>query len=256
MKVSKRDIYLSIILIGLIIVLVSYFFGVSKLEEKTAKLESENRQLRTELQVLEEIQFNQKKYVEQNQQMRDAAAIFTQLFPARVLEEDQIMYASRMEDILGCYFSYVSTPATEYLNIEMGSRENRLAGMSDITGAIAAHSVPNPANMLDASTMLLGCATSENVFGCTYDQFKDMIMYITRDPELKSVNNVTVSYDSTTGNLNGTIVINHYSMTGTGVGYEPPRTNVTGWGVDCIFGSLAEEPEIDLSEMSEETVTE
>ncbi len=256
MKVSKRDIYLCIILLGLIIVLVSYFFGVSKLEEKTETLESENSQLRAEMQVLEEIQIRQKQYVEENQQMRDTAAVFTQLFPAQVLEEDQIMYASHIEDIIGCYFSYVSTPDTEYLNIEMGSRENRLAGMTDITGAIAAHSVVNPANMLDASTMLLGCATSENVFGCTYDQFKDMILYITRDPELKSISNVTVSYDSTTGNLNGTIIINYYSMTGTGVSYEAPRTNVTGWGVDCIFGSLVEEPEVDLYEMSQSAVAE
>ncbi len=251
MKVSKRDICLCIILLGLIIILISYFFGVNKLNARTEELETENSRLRSEIQVLEEIQFRQRQYVEENQQMRDTAAVFTQLFPAFVLEEDQIMYASRIEDVIGCYFSYVATPDTSYLDIPKGTRENRLAGLTDITGAIAAHSVTNPANMLDASTMLLGCASSENVFGCTYDQFKDMIIYITRDPELKSIDNITVSYDSTTGNLNGTMTINYFSMTGTGVGYEAPETNVNGLGVDCIFGSLAEEPIVDLSTMTE-----
>ena len=250
MKVSKRDIYLSIILLGLIAIALSYFIGVKKLNTRTEELEAENRNLRSESQVLEEIQIKQKQYMQDNQSMMETAAIFTALFPSEVREEDQIMYASRIENMVGCYFSYVATPTTSYLDIPKAERENKLAPLTDITGAIAAHSTVNPANMLDASGMLLGCASSDNVFGCTYDQFKDMVTYITGDPRLKSIDNITLSYDSTTGNLTGNMTINYYTLTGTGASYSEPDTHVIGHGVDCIFGSLALEPETDGAQES------
>ncbi len=239
MKVSKKDINLSIILLGLIVIILSYFVGVKKLNDRTESLERENGTLRAEIQVLDELQARQKQYIQDNQTMQETARVFMGLYPAEIREEDQIMYASKLEDIVGCYFSYVATPKTTYLDIDKGTVENRLATVTDLTGAIAAHSTTNPDNMLDAGGMLIGCTSSDNAFGCTYDQLKELVEYITRDPLLKSIDNITLSYDSSTGNLNGNMTINYYSMTGTGRSYEEPDTYVLGHGVDCIFGSLA-----------------
>ena len=69
MKVSKRDIYLSIILLGLIVIALSYFIGVKKLNTRTEELEAENRNLRSESQVLEEIQIKQKQYMQHMMQL-------------------------------------------------------------------------------------------------------------------------------------------------------------------------------------------
>lgn len=239
MKVSKKDINLSIILLGLLVIILSYFVGVNKLNTRTEALEQENSTLRSEVQVLDELQAKQKQYIQDNQTMQETARVFMELYPAEVREEDQIMYASKLEDVIGCYFSYVATPKTTYLDIPKSELENKLAAVPDLTGAIAAHSTTNPENMLDAGGMLIGCTVSDNTFGCTYEQFKEMVEYITRDSLLKSIDNITLSYDASTGNLNGSMTINYYSMTGTGRSYEEPDTHVLGQGVDCIFGSLA-----------------
>ena len=244
MKISKKDLNLCIILLGLIVILCSYFFGVKKLEEKTAEVENENSALRAEVQTLEPLVLKQKEYAKDTQEMIAVGKALQEYFPVEVRVEDQIMYADELENVIGCYVSYVETPPTTYLDIPMNARENVLSSLADITGAIAAHSATNPKNILDASGLLMGASASVNTFTCTYDQFKELVTYITEDRDVKSIDNITLSYDSTTGNLSGNMMINYYSMRGTGKTYTPPTTSVAGRGVDCIFGSLAEEPEV------------
>ena len=47
MKVSKKELNLIVILLGVIAIACSYFFGVKKVEEKTEVVENENSALRT-----------------------------------------------------------------------------------------------------------------------------------------------------------------------------------------------------------------
>lgn len=248
MKVTKKEVNLIIILIGVIIIACSYFFGVKKFNERTQKLENENSALRTEIQTLEPLSIKQKEYEENTQTMKSFGELVQEVFPSEVRVEDQILYADELETEIGCYFSFVETPSTTYFDIPLGERENVLAALTDITGAIAAHSVVNPEHILDASNLVLGASASGNTFTCTYDQFKELVTYITKDPDIKSIDSVTLSFDSATGILSGSMVINYYSMRGTGKSYTEPTTGVSGHGVDCIFGSLAQEPEFAADE--------
>lgn len=238
MKIEKKHINLIFILLGVAVLVLTYTMGVSKLNERTEELETENGRLRNEEQVLSRLEMNAPDYRSQTSEMKEFGETLLTVFPPEVRTEDQILYAARLEAIFGHSVSYIATPSTEYLNIPMPARENELLALSDVTGAIAANSNVNYDNVLSAEGMVMGITASTNTFTCTYDQFKNMIIYICEDSDIKAVDNINLTYDSSTGNLSGTMTIYYYTMLGTGRGYSEPFTAVGGYGVDGIFGTL------------------
>ena len=243
MKVTKQQVNVLIIVLGVIIIALTYFYGVQKLNEKTEALEIENGQLRGEVNALQELQLKQNSYIADTETMKGLCEIVAQMFPSRILNEDEIMYAVKLENQVGCYFSYVGTPETQNIEIPLGERENILAGVTDITGAIAQNSTVNPEQVYSVDGLMLGNSASVNNFVCTYDQFKQLVKLITENEDLRSIDEISLSYDNTTGSLTGVMTINYYSMSGTDRKYEQPQTGVVGLGVDCIFGAVIREQE-------------
>ena len=246
MKVTKQQVNVLIMVLGVIIIALTYFYGVQKLNEKTEALEIENGQLRGEMNTLQELQLKQNSYIADTEMMKGLCEVVAQMFPSRILNEDEIMYAVKLENQVGCYFSYVGTPETQNIEIPLGERENILAGVTDITGAIAQNSTVNPEQVYSVDGLMLRNSASVNNFVCTYDQFKQLVKLITENEDLRSIDEISLSYDNTTGSLTGVMTINYYSMSGTGRKYEQPQTGVVGLGVDCIFGAVirAQEPQV------------
>lgn len=243
MKVTKQQVNLLIMVLGVVIIALTYFYGVQKLNEKTEALEAENGQLRNEINTLQELQLKQNSYIADTEMMKGLCEVIADMFPSRILTEDEIMYAVRLENQVGCYFSYVGTPVTQNIEIPLGEKENILAGITDITGAIAQNSTINEEQVYSADGIVLGNAASSNNFVCTYDQFKQLVTLIVENPDLRSINEISLSYNNATGGLTGTMTINYYSMSGTDRKYELPQTGVAGYGVDCIFGAVIRQQE-------------
>lgn len=64
-----------------------------------------------------------------------------------------------------------------------------------------------------------------------------------RNPENKekmSVENVTLQFDSSSGELSGNIGVNFYCMLGNGVPYQEPDTSIFTYGMDKIFGEFSD----------------
>ena len=53
-----------------------------------------------------------------------------------------------------------------------------------------------------------------------------------------TLDNVNASYDTSTGNLTGTIIVNMFSMTGTDNSYSEPDAGDVAYGTDNIFGTI------------------
>lgn len=243
MKVTKQQVNVLIMVLGVVIIALTYFYGVQKLNEKTEALEAENGQLRNEVNTLQELQIKQNSYIADTEVMKGLCEVVADMFPSRILTEDEIMYAVKLENQIGCYFSYVGTPVTQNIEIPLGERENILAGLTDVTGAITQYSTVNEEQVYSVDGIMLGNAASSNNFVCTYDQFKQLVKLIVENPNLRSIDEISLSYDNSTGSLTGTMTINYYSMSGTDRKYELPQTGVAGYGVDCIFGAVIRQQE-------------
>lgn len=250
MKVAKQQVNVLIMVLGVVIIALTYFYGVQKLNEKTEALEAENGQLRNEINTLQELQLKQNSYIADTEMMKGLCEVIADMFPSRILTEDEIMYAVKLENQVGCYFSYVGTPVTQNIEIPLGEKENILSGLTDITGAIAQNSAINEEQVYNVDGIMLGNAASSNNFVCTYDQFKQLVTLIVENPDMRSIDEISLSYDNATGSLTGTMTINYYSMSGTDRKYELPQTGVAGYGVDCIFGAVIrqQEPAVPLAE--------
>ncbi len=71
----------------------------------------------------------------------------------------------------------------------------------------------------------------------TYEGLKKAMDFITGYKERMTVDNITASYDTLTGQLTGTMVINLYSVMGGNAVYTAPSTGVTNFGTENIFGT-------------------
>lgn len=238
MKVTKKEASLLIVVLGIVIIALTYFYGVKKLNEKTEQLTAENAQLRDGISALEILQLKQQTYIGDTELMKGLGERIMEMFPSQIQTEDQILYAAELEDRVGCYFSYISTPASQNINITLEPREDSLSGVPDITGAIAAHSTVDPEQILSVNGVMFANSASSNSFVCTYDQFKELVTRITDNPDVRSIDNISLAFDNSTGSLTGTMTINYYSMPGNGREYYEPLTGVNRHGVDCIFGAV------------------
>lgn len=248
MKVTKQQVNVLIMVLGVVIIALTYFYGVKKLNEKTETLEIENGQLRAEIETLQQLQLKQNSYISDTEMMKGLCEAIVDVFPSRILNEDEIMYAVKLENQVGCYFSYVGTPETQNIEIPLNERENILANVTDLTGAIEQNSgLVNEEQIFSAQGIMLANSASMNNFTCTYEQFKQLVKLIRENEDMRSIDEINLAYDNTTGSLSGSMTINYYSMIGTDRQYEEPRTGVAGYGVDCIFGAVIKETEPEAS---------
>ena len=83
-----------------------------------------------------------------------------------------------------------------------------------------------------------------------------MLNSIPTDTAKQSISNVTASFDTTTGNLMGTIVIDKFYMTGTTQGYVPPSINDVSVGTDNVFGTVTPAADSAAEEAAAESTAE
>ncbi|MBQ8798977.1 MAG: hypothetical protein IJZ55_05355 [Lachnospiraceae bacterium] len=72
-------------------------------------------------------------------------------------------------------------------------------------------------------------------YTCGYEQWKEMFEFMLNYPERRTVRSVNASYNSETGLLSGSLVVDLYAVAGGKKEYVAPETGDISLGVDCIF---------------------
>ena len=67
---------------------------------------------------------------------------------------------------------------------------------------------------------------------------QDMVDYLADQTGRMTLDNVNASFDSSTGNLSGSITVNLFFMAGTGQTYTEPDAGSVAYGTDNIFGTI------------------
>lgn len=78
-----------------------------------------------------------------------------------------------------------------------------------------------------------------NVSGTTKQIF-NALDWIRNSEEKMSVGNVSLRFDSSSGQLKGTIGVNFYCMLGNGVPYKEPDVSIFEYGMKKLFGEFGE----------------
>lgn len=108
-----------------------------------------------------------------------------------------------------------------------GDKERQIASDAEVEDMNSTTSVP-----------VLYRTQDSMQFTGTYASLKDMVEYLADQSGRMTLDNVSASFDSSTGNLTGSITVNLFSMAGTGKTYTEPDAGSVAYGTNNIFGTI------------------
>lgn len=198
---------------GGILVLILVFFRVFQPGmEEIDTMTRNNEELRERISQLEELDAKKEKMQENTAQMEAEIKKILSVFPADVKEETAIVYANDLENRSHMEISAVGTGAANLLYVAGEGQEDAVS--------------------------LYGRPVSYT-FTASYEEFKKAVQTIQENPDKQNVESVTLSFDSSTGKLVGSMQTNFYSVFGTKKEYMVPETGDVRLGTPDIFGAVS-----------------
>jgi len=223
MTISKRDTKLLLCLAGIVIFLLFYLLGYNHFNDLRDETEAATAALMPELEELRGYKANEEQY---RIGIEDSNAVIEELsvrYPNDVRSEDQIMFASNMEKQVG-------------LSVTSASFSEAVA-LLDFSGVSEQEDGSHQAIPLHAFSkgMSMSCSM-------TYPELKRALGYLYEQNNITALDSLTVSYDSATGELFGSMNIQNYYITGADDAYYPTQTPSFPTGTSNIFGTVTTAP--------------
>ena len=263
MNMSMRDKKILLMFVGVFVFIAGWLFGYRPQMEKAEQIEAENAPLEERLKDLLALAENKDFYIEETASIQEKIREYTSEFPADVKEENGIVLAKNMENSLDLEISNVGLGEKTFVAALDGSTEEDLLEAPDETMSEQANAQTQEGideiegtdtageealqNASDAAvenqdntslTPVLYRTQDTLQFTGTYGSLKDAVAYLAQQSGRVTLDNVNASFDSTTGNLMGSIVVNMFSMTGTDNVYTEPDAGQVAYGTSNIFGTI------------------
>ena len=254
MNISMRDKKILLMFLG-VGIFAGYFFGYRPQMEEAESIQASNAPLQERLNDLIKLAENKDFYLEKTDSINAKIDEYTSAFPADIRSEDGIVLSMNMEDSLDMQISNVGLGTREFIAALDGSTEDPLLNMPDETLSEQANaqtqeqldeiegtdvqgdkerqnaSDEEVANLNQTFTTPVLYRTQDSMqFTGTYASLKDMVDYLADQSGRMTLDNVNASFDSTTGNLTGSITVNMFSMAGTGKTYTEPDAGSVAYG--------------------------
>lgn len=275
MNISMRDKKLLLMFSGVAVFGLGWFFGYRPQMEEAANIEATNKPLEERLSNLLELAGNRDFYISETENAQNKINEYVAKFPSDVKEENGIVLAQNIENSLGMQISNVGIATKEFVASIDGSTEEEIAEQNETmseqansqtreqideiegTDSKAAEELQNASDIAAAQadstsqTPVLYRTQDTLEFTGTYANLKDVVAYLAEQTGRLTIDNMNASYDTSTGYLTGSIVVNMFSMTGTGNTYTEPDAGQVAYGTSNLFGTL-EKATANAAQTSEE----
>lgn len=262
MNISMRDKKLLLMFSGVAVFGLGWFFGYRPQMEEAANIEAANKPLEERLSNLLELAGNRDFYISETENAQNKINEYVSKFPSDVKEENGIVLAQNIENSLGMQISNVGIATKEFVASIDGSTEEEIAEQNETmseqansqtreqideiegTDSKAAEELQNASDIAAAQadstsqTPVLYRTQDTLEFNGTYANLKDVVAYLAAQSGRLTIDNMNASYDTSTGYLTGSIVVNMFSMTGTGNIYTEPDAGQVAYGTSNLFGTL------------------
>lgn len=255
-KMSMRDKRILLMLLGIVVFVLGYFLVFQPQMAKAEEIEAQNVPLREKLNQLVEIEENQDYYISETNKYNQHVTDYTNMFPSDVKEEDAVLLGKGMEDKLGMWIfkmdfadqEFVASLDTSGLNNGSEGDDSTLSEqanqptkdqINEIEGTDGTEADTSVApDSLDLNSVALYRVKNTMEFNGTYQELKDLVDYLAADASRLTIDSVDIDFSASTGDLGGTVVVNMYSMTGTGRTYTTPDISSVVLGNHNLFGTL------------------
>lgn len=276
MNISMRDKKLLLMFSGVAVFGLGWFFGYRPQMEEAANIEAANKPLEERLSNLLELAGNRDFYISETENAQNKINEYVSKFPSDVKEENGIVLAQNIENSLGMQISNVGIATKEFVASIDGSTEEEIAEQNETmseqansqtreqideiegTDSKAAEELQNASDIAAAQadstsqTPVLYRTQDTLEFTGTYANLKDVVAYLAAQSGRLTIDNMNASYDTSTGYLTGSIVVNMFSMTGTGNIYTEPDAGQVAYGTSNLFGTLEQAAAANAAQTSEE----
>ncbi len=206
---DKRLLFLA----GAVLILVAaYFLVFSTCNTKASEIESENETLQAQLTELQNMAARVTTVQAETEEMNAEREAIIATYPAGVTVESSIKRILGYEETTGVLFSDVS--------FNLGNAIEASSSDGEETGGVYGYY---------ASLTLR--------YEAGYDQIKDLLNHVLSEEERTTISSISMSYNSDSSTISGTMVINLYYMVGTDTEYEAPVFDGISLGVDNLFGA-------------------
>ena len=251
MKLKKSDISLLIAAVGVIIAVATYFLVYTKCNEKTDQLNAANAQLQTEVDYLQNLADNKQQYIDDTAAMQADIDEIIAKFPASYKPEDEILYTKDLEDNYDVTIANVSFGGYNPIEVAAVTAET----VSVEGEAAPAEGEAAPAEAVAPQKTLYSSPVSVSIV-TSYNSIKDIITKITTDQDRKSIESLSLAFDSESGDLTGAMQFTMYSMTGTDKQYTSPDVSGVNFGTGNIFNSADKKSAIQAEKAAEKAAEE
>lgn len=227
MKISDRDKKIIVIIFIALVVALPYLFIIKPTNEKITGVEGEIATLQArydELKALEEQRgFYESEIVRMNKESDDIIASYA----PGIRQENIIMFLRGLEFNIPVAMNTVSFSGNAVTPVLAGTTDEN----GNVTGAV---------NAIKTQTSV--------AYVCEYTNIKDFLAYILANEEENNermvVSSVDIEYDSATGKVSGSFVLDQFAVTGDDRELAPAVIPAIPHGNESIFGTYISDEEL------------
>ncbi len=257
---STRDKKLLIVLAGVAVLALTYFFVFSPQADKREQLQIENTNLKSQYSQLSTLAAKADEYSKKTQEMSDAMQTVYDNFPSYLQIENGIMDAVAIEKSTNTTFTELTIADPVAIDVTATQADTTDSGTdsssdsndssdtattdsssadSSTTDSSTADTSGNNANMRSSvSGYQLYDVNSIMAFTTEYHGLKSMLEQVIGSTNKKTISSLSVNFDDSTGKLTGELVVDSYFLYGLDKPYEPPVIPSIPHGTDNLFGTL------------------
>jgi hypothetical protein len=246
LTISQKRLLLCLVIV--VIFVSAYQFIYVKYEGLSEDYATRTQELKQQMAQREGDLAQEDTLTQETQEINRSINTIIDEFPVRLTKVDNLIFIADMEQELGMEIPSVNFQDNiSFYTTILPIRSTD--GMDAVTGITATDAAALPDNGTDVAD-----STAEGAEGTgpymtalvspisidfltTEEEFLKLVDYINTYPERTSLSDVSLSYDNSTGELRGSMIINRYILAGSGKTYELPDTGDISIGTDNLFGT-------------------
>ncbi len=247
LTISQKRLLLCLVIV--VIFVSAYQFIYVKYEGLSEDYATRTQELKQQMAQREGDLAQEDTLTQETQEINLSINTIIDEFPVRLTKVDNLIFIADMEQELGMEIPSVNFQdnISFYTTILPIRSTDGMDAVTGITAADAAALPDNGTDVTDDSTAEGAEGTGQYMtvlvspisidFLTTEEEFLKLVDYINTYPERTSLSDVSLSYDNSTGELRGSMMINRYILAGSGKTYELPDTGDISIGTDNLFGT-------------------
>lgn len=254
---SARDKRLIIILVGAVILALSYFLVFQKAQDKKAQLEAQNTELRNRYNELSTLASKVDEYQAEINTMNGEMEKTLVHYPSYLQIENTIMDVVSLEEEAKIAVSMLSTATPLAVDVWTGEVVSEDVQQTEETSdttdeqSTEADASTDEQTTADESTDVAAPVSGRQLyelygventvaFEATNKGLQSLIELVATADNRQRIDSITVAFNDSTGKLDGTLIYNAFFLYGIDKPYESPFIPSMPHGSKNIFGTVGE----------------